>query len=110
MEPLSANAPANTGSEEFKDPIDTEELNPTTHASIGAADETVGSTSQSSSWETVRAPDFPATSLGGQGRAATGPGQSSDTARATGSAMDGPPPPQDPWAQRAQHVWRSCAR
>ena len=90
MEPLPATA--NTGSEEFEDPHEPEDPDPTTHASIGAADGTMGSTD--ASWEAIRIPDSPATPRGGMVRAATAPGQPSDTARATGSAMDGPPPPQ----------------
>ena len=88
MDPLpSANA-ANTGSEVFEDP---EDPDPTTHASIGAADGTAGSTDKSSSWESIRVPDSPATPRGGKVRAASAPGHHPDTARATGSAMDGPP-------------------
>ena len=92
MEPLSATA--NTGSDEFEDfhePEDPEDL--TTHASIGAADGTMGSTD--ASWEAInQVPDSTANSPGGTARAATAPGQPLDTARATGSAMDGPLPPQ----------------
>ena len=91
MEPLSGTA--NTGSEEFEDPHEPEDPDSTTHASIGAADGTMGSTD--ASWEAItRIPDSPAISRGGMVRAATAPGQPPDTARATGSAMDGPPPPQ----------------
>ena len=84
-------ATANNGSEEFEDPHDPEDLEPTTHASIGAAEGTSGSTE--ASWEHVRIPDSPATSQGEQVRAATAPGPQTNTARATGSAMDEPTPP-----------------
>ena len=92
MEPLSATA--NTGSDEFEDPHEPEDPDLTTHTSIGAADGTMGSTD--ASWEALRIPDSSATSRGGMVRAATAPGQPLDTARATGSAMDGPPPPHNP--------------
>ena len=92
MEPLSA--AANLGSEEFVDAHEPEDPNQTTHASIGAADGTMGSTD---SWEHLRIPESPATPRGAEVRAATAPGPhqpNGPQARATGSAMGGPPPPQ----------------
>ena len=93
MEPLSANT-ANTGSDEFVDPHDPDDPEDlTTHVSIGAADGILGSTSDS--WEAInQVSDSTANSPGGTARAATAPGQPLDTAPATGSAMDGPPPPK----------------
>ena len=90
MEPFTSAALV-VESEEFKDPQEIEDLDPTPHASIGAADGTMGSAD--ASWEAIQLPDSPATSPGGMVRAANGPGQPSDTAWASGSVMDRPPPP-----------------
>ena len=95
MEPLSANT-ANTGSDEFVDPHDPDDPEDlTTHVSIGAADGILGSSNDS--WEPINYdPDSTGNLPGGTARAATGPGQPLDTARASGSAMDEPPPPHTP--------------
>ena len=84
-------ATANIGSDEFEDPADPEEFDQPTHASVGATEGTSGSTE--GSWEHVRIPDSPVNAQGEKVRAATAPVPPT-TARATGSAMDGPTPPQ----------------